>query len=75
MNMVLLGLVIASGGMLLYPLLSRGMRPGAEVTPIEAVTLINRKDQLLRAAFYEVARNDAEVKNYFADTIVARDDQ
>jgi rhodanese-related sulfurtransferase len=47
MNMVLLGLVIASGGMLLYPLLSRGMRPGAEVTPIEAVTLINRKDALV----------------------------
>lgn len=33
-------------------------------------TLINRKDQLLRAAFYEVARNGAEVKNYFAESIV-----
>ncbi len=38
-------------------------------------TLINRKDQLLRAAFYEVARNDAEVKNYFADSIVEHDQE
>ncbi len=29
-------------------------------------TLINRKDQLLKAAYYEVARNEAQVKNYFA---------
>lgn len=29
-------------------------------------TLMNRKDQLLRAAYYEVARNEAKVTNYFA---------
>jgi len=29
-------------------------------------TLINRKDQLLRAAYYEAARDDAKVLNYFA---------
>jgi peptidyl-prolyl cis-trans isomerase SurA len=29
-------------------------------------TLLNRKDQLLRAAYYEVARNEAKVSNYFA---------
>lgn len=29
-------------------------------------TLLNRKDQLLRAAYYEVARNEAKVTNYFA---------
>jgi peptidyl-prolyl cis-trans isomerase SurA len=34
-------------------------------------TLINRKDQLLRAAFYEVARNEATVINYFAASIGA----
>lgn len=28
--------------------------------------LINRKDQLLRAVYYEVARNEAKVVNYFA---------
>jgi peptidyl-prolyl cis-trans isomerase SurA len=33
-------------------------------------TLINRKDQLLKAAYYEVARNEAKVVNYFANNIV-----
>jgi peptidyl-prolyl cis-trans isomerase SurA len=32
-------------------------------------TLINRKDQLLKAAYYEVARNEAKVVNYFATSI------
>lgn len=32
-------------------------------------TLINRKDQLLRAAYYEVARNEAKVVNYYAASI------
>ena len=44
LNMVLFGLALASGGLLLFPMLTRGMRPGAEVGPAEAVTLINRKD-------------------------------
>jgi peptidyl-prolyl cis-trans isomerase SurA len=34
-------------------------------------TLINRKDQLLRNAYYEVARNDARVENYLARSVVA----
>jgi peptidyl-prolyl cis-trans isomerase SurA len=33
-------------------------------------TLINRKDQLLKAAYYEVARNDAKVTDYFANRII-----
>jgi peptidyl-prolyl cis-trans isomerase SurA len=33
-------------------------------------TLINRKDQLLKAAYYEVARNDAKVVNYFANRVI-----
>ena len=33
-------------------------------------TLMNRKDQLLRAAYYEVARNEAQVTNYFAQSVV-----
>jgi peptidyl-prolyl cis-trans isomerase SurA len=33
-------------------------------------TLINRKDQLLKAAYYEVARNEAKVENYLANRIV-----
>jgi peptidyl-prolyl cis-trans isomerase SurA len=33
-------------------------------------TLINRKDQLLRAAYYEVSRNEAKVANYYAEKII-----
>jgi len=35
-------------------------------------TLMNRKDQLLKAAFYEVARNDAKVVNYFAIQVAGK---
>ena len=34
--------------------------------------LLNRKDQLLRAAYYEVARNEAAVANYYALGITER---
>jgi peptidyl-prolyl cis-trans isomerase SurA len=33
-------------------------------------TLLNRKDQLLKAAYYEVARNEAKVANFMARSIV-----
>jgi peptidyl-prolyl cis-trans isomerase SurA len=33
-------------------------------------TLMNRKDQLLRSAYYEVARNEAKVENFYAQSIV-----
>jgi len=33
-------------------------------------TLMNRKDNLLKAAYYEVARNNAKVENYLARSIV-----
>jgi len=33
-------------------------------------TLLNRKDQLLKAAYYEVARNEAKVVNYLAHSVV-----
>ncbi len=33
-------------------------------------TLLNRKDQLLRAAFYETARNNSKIENYLARSIV-----
>jgi peptidyl-prolyl cis-trans isomerase SurA len=38
-------------------------------------TLMNRKDQLLRAAYYEVARNDVKVVNYFAASIAQSKDR
>lgn len=33
-------------------------------------TLINSKDQLLRAAYYETARNSAKIENYLAKNVV-----
>ena len=47
MNMVLLGTVLLTGGMLIWPLVARLMRPGHEVGPIEAVQLINRRDAVV----------------------------
>ena len=46
-NMVLFGLALVSGGMLVYPLFSRGMRTSTEVGPMDAVMLINRKDAVV----------------------------
>jgi len=33
-------------------------------------TLLNRKDQLLKTAYYEIARNEAKVVNYLARSVV-----
>jgi peptidyl-prolyl cis-trans isomerase SurA len=38
-------------------------------------TLINRKDQLLKAAYYEMARNEAKVVNYFVNNIIGDRDK
>jgi peptidyl-prolyl cis-trans isomerase SurA len=38
-------------------------------------TLLNRKDQLLKAAYYEVARNEATVVNYLALSITRSKEQ
>jgi peptidyl-prolyl cis-trans isomerase SurA len=38
-------------------------------------TLINRKDQLLKAVYYEVARNEAKVVNYYARSLFDRSAQ
>lgn len=46
-NMLLLGLAVASGGMLLWPLLSRPFRRTHEVGAMEAVQLINRRDAVV----------------------------
>ena len=45
--MMLFGLALASGAMLLWPLVSRPFRPSREVGAIEAVQLINRRDALV----------------------------
>jgi rhodanese-related sulfurtransferase len=46
-NMLLLGLAVVSGGMLIFPLLSRGARTTNEVGATDAVMLINRKDAVV----------------------------
>ena len=46
-NMLLFGLAVASGVMLLWPLVSRPFRMSHEVGAIEAVQLINRRDALV----------------------------
>ena len=46
-NMVLLGLALASGAMLLWPLVSRPFRASHEVSAFDAVQLINRRDALV----------------------------
>jgi rhodanese-related sulfurtransferase len=46
-NMLLLGLAVSSGGMLLWPLISRSFRQSHEVGAIEAVQLINRRDAVV----------------------------
>jgi peptidyl-prolyl cis-trans isomerase SurA len=35
-------------------------------------TLINRKDQLLKTVYYEIARNEAKVVNYYALSLFQR---
>jgi len=35
-------------------------------------TLLNRKDQLLKAVYYEVARNEAKVVNHYARSLHAK---
>jgi hypothetical protein len=46
-NMLLFGLALASGAMLLWPLISRLFSMSNEVGAMEAVQLINRRDALV----------------------------
>ena len=46
-NMLLFGLAVSSGGMLLWPLVSRPFRQTHEVGAFEAVQLINRRDAVV----------------------------
>ncbi len=46
-NMMLFGAAVATGAMLLWPLLVRPFRAGREVSAFEAVQLINRKDAVV----------------------------
>lgn len=54
-NLWLIALVVASGGMLIWPMLRRGALGIPDVSPAQAVTLINREHALVLDV-----RNDAE---------------
>ena len=46
-NMLLFGAAVISGGMLIWPLISRLIHPGDAVSTLEAVQLINRRDAVV----------------------------
>lgn len=46
-HLVLFGTAVVTGGMLIWPLVSRLVRPGSDVGPLEAVQLINRRDAVV----------------------------
>jgi len=46
-HLLLFGTAVITGGMLLWPLISRASRTGQQVNPLEAVQLINRRDALV----------------------------
>ncbi len=46
-HLVLFGAAVISGAMLIWPLFSRLFRPGNEVSVLEAVQLINRRDAIV----------------------------
>lgn len=67
-------IIRSSEGYRIFKLISRepaGQRELTDPTVQQTIReqLINRKDQLYRAAFYEVARNEAKVTNYLASSI------
>ena len=46
-NMLLFAAAVITGGMLIWPLISRLFRPGNDVSVLEAVQLINRRDAVV----------------------------
>ena len=46
-NMMLFGLAVTTGGMLIWPLITRSFRATNEVSAFEAVQLINRRDAVV----------------------------
>lgn len=46
-HLMLFGTAVISGGMLIWPLISRPGRGGREVNPVEAVQLINHRDAVV----------------------------
>jgi peptidyl-prolyl cis-trans isomerase SurA len=69
------GILRTQNGFRIFKVISRepaGQRELADPKVQQTIreTLINRKDQLLKAAYYEVARNEAKVVNYYANGVI-----
>lgn len=47
LHMILAAVTVVSGGMLLWPFISRLSKPGKEVGPLQAVQLMNRRDAVV----------------------------
>lgn len=47
LHLALFGIAVISGGMILWPLVNRVVKPGREVGPVQAVQLINRSDAVV----------------------------
>jgi rhodanese-related sulfurtransferase len=47
LHLVLFGTAVITGGMLVWPLVNRLIRPEHEISPVEAVQLINRRDAVV----------------------------
>ena len=46
-HLMLFGAAVVSGGLLIWPLFGRMLRPGKEVSAVELVQLINRRDAVV----------------------------
>jgi rhodanese-related sulfurtransferase len=65
-HLMLFGTAVVTGGMLIWPLVGRAFRTGKEVSAIETVQLINRRDALvidLRGAEQYAAGHIANARN------------
>jgi rhodanese-related sulfurtransferase len=64
LHMVLLATAVITGGMLVWPLVTRLTRPQKEVSALEAVQLINRRD----AVVVDVREADEYQKGHIANS-------
>ena len=46
-HLVLFGIAVVSGGLLIWPFFGRALRPGRQVSALETVQLINRRDAVV----------------------------
>jgi len=77
-NIFLVGVCVASGAMLLWPLITRAVSGGGDVSALEAVQLINRRDAIVldvRDAADYAAGHIANARHIPAAEIAKRADE